>query len=171
VAGPAILCVACGHFRELASSDAVAADAVARVVGLDQDEEALSCVRRWAGSIKPLELQSGSPLHLIVGENDLGAFDLVYSPGLYDYLDQPMARRLSRTLFSMLKPGGTLLLANFLKETSVAASIELFMDWWLIYRTEAEIRDFTAEIPPAEIGDAAYWSDGLELGYLRLKRA
>jgi extracellular factor (EF) 3-hydroxypalmitic acid methyl ester biosynthesis protein len=107
----------------------------------------------------------------MIAENDLGTFDLIYSPGLYDYLDQVVARPLTKALFSMLKPGGTLLLANFLRETSTAASMELFMDWWLIYRTEAEMRDFATDIPSAEIAGSAHWSDGPELAYLRLKRA
>jgi cyclopropane fatty-acyl-phospholipid synthase-like methyltransferase len=43
-----------------------------------------------------------------------GRFDLIYSAGLYDYLEKKVATKLTDRLFELLAPGGYLLLTNFL---------------------------------------------------------
>ena len=67
---------------------------------------------------------------------DVGLFDLVYSTGLFDYLQQPVARRLVTNLFQLLNPGGRLLVANFLPGIRDVGYMEAFMDWRLVYRDE-----------------------------------
>jgi hypothetical protein len=77
----------------------------------------------------------------------LGAFDLIYVAGLYDYLAQPIARKLTHQLFTMLRPGGQLLLGNVVANMPGAAYIEAYMDWWLIYRDRAAMSDLMAALP------------------------
>jgi len=55
----------------------------------------------------------GSIARLIVGRYDLSDFDLVYTAGLFDYVDERAGKRLVKTMFDMLKPGGRLLVAIF----------------------------------------------------------
>ena len=68
------------------------------------------------------------------GAETLGRFDLIYSAGLYDYLPEPLARRLTQRLLGLLQPQGRLLIANFLPGGSGRGYMELFMDWPLIVR-------------------------------------
>jgi extracellular factor (EF) 3-hydroxypalmitic acid methyl ester biosynthesis protein len=89
--------------------------------------------------------------HLITGRVKLDQFDLVYSTGLFDYLNVATGRRLVRTLFDMLKPGGQLVVANFMPGIRDIGFMEAFMDWRLIYRTRHDMADLTADIEEAEL--------------------
>jgi len=79
--------------------------------------------------------------------------DLVYAAGLYDYLSQPLATRLTKTMFDMLRPGGKLQVANFVPDHPEVGYMETFMQWSLIYRTESQLEDVAKEIPAPEIAD------------------
>ena len=70
------------------------------------------------------------------------SYDLIYSAGLFDYLDERVAVRLVAKLKDLLKPGGTLLIANMADKfsNSSACWMEWVVDWNLIYRTEDEFR-------------------------------
>jgi extracellular factor (EF) 3-hydroxypalmitic acid methyl ester biosynthesis protein len=52
-----------------------------------------------------------------------------------------------------LRPGGRLLVANFLEGTECAGYIEAYMDWYLLYRRPAEVRAFASGIPSAQIAE------------------
>ena len=77
--------------------------------------------------------------------------DLVYAAGLYDYLSQPFATRLTRIMFEMLRPGGKLLIANFMPDHRDAGYMKTFMQWPLIYRNESQLNDVSKEISDAKI--------------------
>jgi len=149
---PRILSVACGHLREAQLSQAVKNGRVGEYVGLDQDEASLEVVHaeQQAHSVKTVK---GSVRSLLTGKHDFSGFDLVYSAGLYDYLAEPVAIRLTNTLFQFLSEGGRLLIANFAPELRDIGYLEAFMDWRLIYRGEAEVERFTSAIPPGEISE------------------
>lgn len=140
-AAPRVLSVASGHCRELEGSLAETPHFAGEFVALDQDPLSCEEVARVhaAHRVRVInqgvrELASG-PLGAT-----LGSFDLVYSAGLYDYLPDVLARRLTRRLLGMLRPGGRLLLANFVPGGSGRGYMELFMDWTLILRNEAALR-------------------------------
>jgi SAM-dependent methyltransferase len=97
----------------------------------------------------PLNARQISVLDLLRGGQQLGAFDLIYSAGLYDYLSDTTARRLTRQLAGMLKPGGHLLIANMLPGLPAAAYMEAVMDWWLIYRTLAQFAALSSDLGSA----------------------
>lgn len=146
---PRLLSVAAGHCRELQGSLVEQPGFAGEFVALDQDP--LSCqeiarvhaahpvrvvnqgVRELAGSAQ------GSVL-----ADALGHFDLIYSAGLYDYLPDALARRLTSRLLAMLRPGGRLLVANFVPGGSGRGYMELFMDWTLVLRSEAQMRELAA---------------------------
>jgi SAM-dependent methyltransferase len=147
-----VLSVAAGHCRELQGSLVESAGFGGEFVALDQDP--LSCqeiarahaghavrvvnqgVRELAGSASLAK--DGSVL-----ADALGRFDLIYSAGLYDYLPDALAKRLTRRLLAMLRPGGRVLIANFVPGGSGRGYMELFMDWTLVLRTEAQMRELS----------------------------
>jgi len=56
---------------------------------------------------------TGSVRQLLSGKTNLGRFDFVYAAGLFDYLSGPVAAALTRRLFEMTRPGGMMLIPNF----------------------------------------------------------
>jgi hypothetical protein len=85
-------------------------------------------------------------LTLLRSGQELGVFDFIYSAGLYDYLSEDTAVRLTSKLASMLKPGGRLLIANMMPSLPSAGYMEAVMDWWLIYRTTQELKSLSAGV-------------------------
>jgi extracellular factor (EF) 3-hydroxypalmitic acid methyl ester biosynthesis protein len=140
-----ILSLACGHLREARESVALASRSAGRFIAIDQDVESLEVVRRDAGPLG-VEAAEGSVKSMIARGAGLGRFDFIYAAGLYDYLNDRTAGRLVSTLFSMLKPGGKLWAANFLPDIIDRAFMESFMDWWLIYRTPAQMLELASAV-------------------------
>jgi len=150
VEAPRALSVACGHLREAEFSDALAEGRLDTLVAFDQDECSLAEVRRSCAHLK-VEAVADSVRDLLNGSVAFSPFDFIYSAGLYDYLLEPTARRLTARLFEMLRPGGTLLLANFLPDLRDAGYMEAFMRWPLVYRTPEQMDALAGDIPEAKI--------------------
>jgi 2-polyprenyl-3-methyl-5-hydroxy-6-metoxy-1,4-benzoquinol methylase len=68
------------------------------------------------------------------------AYDLIYSAGLFDYLDNLTASALVHKFAGMLNPGGRLIIGNFTKENKTKAFLHLLTAWPLIHKTEPEMR-------------------------------
>ena len=156
--GAEILSVACGHLREAAQSRAVRRHYFRRYVGLDQDEQSLALARRELGGAG-VELVQDSICRLAFGRLDLGRFDLVYAAGLYDYLSDALATRLTTTLFAMLKPRGRLLVANFVAGLRDVAYMEVVMDWHLTYREAPHMVLLSAGILPSQVATQRLFFD------------
>ncbi len=151
MAGPHVLSLACGHLREARHCSALLQGRFGRFVAADQDRESLAVVEREVGDLG-VEAVATSVRTILKGPVSLGSFDFIYASGLYDYLSQAVAQRLTERLFAMLTPGGRLLLANFLPSSSSTAFMEAYMDWWLIYRTKAEMLNLVNTLPEEEMG-------------------
>jgi len=167
--GASVLSVACGHLREIEWSRA-AREGQITITALDQDRESLGVIDREYGrygvSIVPGTI--GDVLRRAMRFRDL---DLVYASGLFDYLQQPLARALVDAMFRMLAPGGRLLIANFTPDTSDAAWMETFMDWQLVYRDEEQMLALTQSIAPADVQHREQFrDDNGNITYLRLVR-
>lgn len=147
---PHILSIAAGHLREVNLSAAARRGRLGRYVALDADPQSLAEVTRCYGR-HGVETVPSKFRGLLNNKLQIGQFDLVYSNGLFDYLEQPIGRRLVSTMFRMLRPSGRLIVANFLPGIHDIGYMEAFMDWRLIYRARREMVDLTAEIPEAEI--------------------
>lgn len=148
--GRHVLAVACGHLREANLCSAVRRGRFTRFLALDADPQSLDEVGTRYGrfGIKPIQ---ANVRRMLSGRTDLGSFDLIYSTGLYDYLTDSMARRLTNNLFRDLRPGGHLLIANFLPEIRDIGYMEMFMDWHLIYRDRTEMLSLADSIPESEV--------------------
>jgi SAM-dependent methyltransferase len=143
---PRVMAVACGHLREARLSAAVRERQIGEFVAFDQDARSLavvSCelsdlgVRAVHGRVRDL-IARRAVAHL-------GTFDLIYAAGLYDYLDDQVASRLTAALANLLRPQGTLLVANFLPDIPDRAYMETFMDWRLVYRTLPQLESLLLE--------------------------
>ncbi|MGG4046149.1 MULTISPECIES: class I SAM-dependent methyltransferase [Paenibacillus] len=151
VSNPYILSVACGYLREALDSVAILNRKIGKFVAIDQDKEALSVV---AELIKDFgETIHASLIEIISGTVSLPKFDFIYTAGLYDYLPESLAKKLTSILFDLLNPGGRLLIANYLPNTPSIGYMEAVMDWWLIYRDKEQMQELVQQIPPENIND------------------
>jgi extracellular factor (EF) 3-hydroxypalmitic acid methyl ester biosynthesis protein len=165
---PRILSVACGHLREARWSNAVREGAVEEFVAIDQDGESLAVIGKELGTCGVRAVRA-SIRRLLVCPTMYGAFDLVYSAGLYDYLDDDVAVALTKSMFGALKPGGVLLVANFAPQLRDIGYMEAVMEWNLIYRDEEAVARFSASIPRSQIAGQTLFRDSLKnVVYLKI---
>ncbi|MBB4191686.1 SAM-dependent methyltransferase [Rhizobium aethiopicum] len=133
-----VLAIAAGHLREAEASKALAEGRLKRWVALDQDPQSIgSIASQFHGtSVEPID---GSVRGLLARKHQLGTFDLIYAAGLYDYLADKVAIRLTQICMEMLKPGGVFLFANFSDEMADDGYMESYMNWELLQRSEADM--------------------------------
>lgn len=146
---PEALVLAGGHLRE--AEYATALDQYDRLVALDQDRDSIAEMRRCYGNLAALMTVEASIGRMIVRPLVHGQFDLIYAAGLYDYLDDNTAARLTQGMFTALKPGGRLLFANFCTGLPDYGFMDAFMDWRLILRDEQEMQRVLAALPSDQI--------------------
>ena len=84
-----------------------------------------------------------------VFEGVLANLDLIYTAGLYDYLPEPVAKRLTRLLYSRLRPGGRLLMGNLMETPDSTWIMEYVLGWHLLYRTEESMLRLAEGLSPA----------------------
>jgi extracellular factor (EF) 3-hydroxypalmitic acid methyl ester biosynthesis protein len=142
-----IFSVACGHLREVELSREIQKGNFASFIALDQDQKSLKLVEECYGRYGVSTLND-SIKNLITGQRTFknNSFQLIYSLGLYDYLQQEYANLLTSRLFKYLAPGGRMVLANFLPNIPYIGYMEALMDWWLIYRSETEMQTLVTGI-------------------------
>ncbi|MFP2910077.1 class I SAM-dependent methyltransferase [Pyxidicoccus sp. 3LFB2] len=168
--GSRILSVACGHLREAESSVAVAERRVGELIAFDQDPLSLAEISHHNphGVVRPV---CGSVRALLSGKATFQDMDFVYSAGLYDYLSDAVATRLTGLLFGMLRSGGKMLVANFAMYPPETGYMEAFMDWWLIYRDEDGMRSLLGEVPMDQLASVRLFRDSQDnVIYLELTR-
>jgi SAM-dependent methyltransferase len=78
-------------------------------------------------------------------------FDMIYSGGLFDYLDNTTASALVRRFSGMLKPDGKLVIGNFTKNNLTKAFLHLLTNWTLIHRTDEEMRGWATGVTDCSI--------------------
>jgi hypothetical protein len=81
------------------------------------------------------------------GKIKFNGLSLVYAAGLFDYLADKVAQRLIEVMFSFLKPGGRMLVANFLPNLPDVGYMESYMDWFLIFRSSEELLKLFETLP------------------------
>jgi extracellular factor (EF) 3-hydroxypalmitic acid methyl ester biosynthesis protein len=155
---PHLLSVAAGHLREVLLCGAVKRGKIGRYVALDGDRESLEEINRCNQGYD-IETLHATIRHLLAEKIHPGEFDLIYSTGMYDYLQHAAGQRLTWILFRMLRPRGRLLLANFLPGILGIGYMETFMDWKLVYRTRREMLDLSMNIPQREIRDIKIFAE------------
>jgi extracellular factor (EF) 3-hydroxypalmitic acid methyl ester biosynthesis protein len=159
-ARPRILSVACGHLREAQHSAAVREGRVGEFIALDQDRESLAVVEREQGGHGVTTLHA-SVRSLLSKNVSFTGLNLVYASGLYDYLSDATATRLTGIMFAMLTSGGKLLIANYSPDSHGRGYMEGFMDWRLTYRGEEEMVELGGDIPGEAVRSKRVFRDPL----------
>jgi len=87
-----------------------------------------------------------------------GETDFLICTGLFDYLEDASAATMLQLFWQQLAPGGTMVVGNFAPHCSTRAYMEWIGNWYLIYRTPAELAALAAaaELPTGT------WSIGAE---------
>lgn len=152
---PRVASVACGHFREGQRSLAVRSEPFGTLQVLDSDQASLDVVTAEQPHVSPV---LASVRDIVTGKYSLERMDFIYSAGLYDYLADPFAMRLTARLFASLRPGGSLVVANFVRMME-DGWMEAFMDWRLVYRTPEQVSLFSSEVPEAAIASQRIFTD------------
>ena len=166
-----VLAVAAGHLREVELSQAVQAGKLSEYVALDQDEASLALIEHDYAHLG-VRAVPGSVRQILAGKVKLGHYDFVYAAGLYDYLSAAVAGALTRRLFEMTRPGGVLLIPNFLTGVRDSGYMEAFMDWHLIYRSHADMQEMAAMLPSGEVADCRIFNDdGDAIAFLQIAKA
>jgi extracellular factor (EF) 3-hydroxypalmitic acid methyl ester biosynthesis protein len=87
----------------------------------------------------------------------LDGSDLIFCPGLFDYLDDAAAAAMLRALYGRLTPGGRLSVFQFAPHDPTRAYMEWIGNWYLTYRDLAALQAFVeqAQLDRAEIAFGA----------------
>lgn len=80
-----------------------------------------------------------------------GQFHFIYSMGLFDYLTEPVAKAVIEKIYSLLEPGGKMLIGNYHVRNKSRWFMEYWLDWVLYYRTEEEMTDLLRDTDAASV--------------------
>ncbi|WP_413560139.1 class I SAM-dependent methyltransferase [Bdellovibrio sp. HCB209] len=114
---------------------------------VDQDEESLKHAHRQLHTIDR-KVQSNFDFkfsnlairNIIAQGFPEKNYDMIYTAGLFDYFTEAIARRTAERMLDAVKPGGKVIIGNFCADNyKYGPFLELFLDWTLIYRTEADL--------------------------------
>jgi extracellular factor (EF) 3-hydroxypalmitic acid methyl ester biosynthesis protein len=114
---------------------------------IDQEERSIAYCER---TLSPLVRQTGARIQFIRESvrkllttkqlaEALGERDFIYSAGLFDYLSDRAFGALLSTLYSAIRPGGTLAVGNVAMHNPSRWPMEYFLDWFLIHRTPEDL--------------------------------
>ena len=162
-----ILSIAAGHLREGHLSDALRCGRIDELVALDSDAESLALIRETFPGVTV----KNAPFTALFRDKDLlGRFDFVYSAGLFDYLQDRMACKLTQVMFELLRSSGTLMITNFLPSVVDAGFMESYMGWSLIYRDLQQIEVCASGIPADRVATRRTYADSNRaIGYLEVQ--
>ena len=159
-----VLSVAAGPAQELVELFAEIEElpTALELVLFEQDKNALayawrrlrpSLDGRFPGAVRTVFLHDS--IKRLLRDKDLfapfGTFDLVYCAGLYDYLQVNSAVVLTRRLAATTRPGGQLLIANFVDHPT-RWLMEHHLDWSLLYRSREGLAEIGARATPEARG-------------------
>lgn len=153
-----IASLGCGPAREIEALLEASPELGARldVALIDQEERAIAYCERTLG---PLAAATGARIHYIREglralltrdslADKLGARELIYSAGLFDYLEQRMFARVASVLYEALVPDGLLAIGNVAAHNPSRWVMEYFSEWFLIHRTPEQLLGLVGDLQP-----------------------
>jgi SAM-dependent methyltransferase len=137
-----ILDVACGGARYIQDflKDIDAGSAI-EITLVDQDAAAINfcktvSLQQWASQLNIMHI----PVTRLASTLPEGAFDVVISAGLFDYLPSRLAKPLLAHMQRLTTSDGTLAITNFHTNDPSRHVKEWLVDWPLVFRTDAEVQ-------------------------------
>jgi len=164
-----ILNLACGSNRELFDflgrykwTESIEATCV------DADTEALEYTNRHVNVVPhraAVRFMQDNVVKWALGRvrHNLGQMDIIYSAGLTDYLDRKLLQALAKRSYEHLKPGGVFVVGNFGQNNPNRAMMEHLLQWNLVHRSEADLRDIFSHTPFGKNIDVLSESEGINL--------
>ncbi|MCY1261113.1 hypothetical protein D9M68_516520 [compost metagenome] len=156
--GARMLCIAGGHFREAELARELRHGRFGEMLVFDDDATRLDRVRKSYGALG-VRTRLGNLDQLLNGECQFEDYDLVYSAGVTELLDDRRCERLVYRLFQALRPGGRLLLANFLPGVNAIAYLEGLLDWHPHYRHDVQMLSLLDGVDYNQIASARVFHD------------
>ena len=132
-----VISFAAGHAREFETLQSAERSSIRRFTAVDLDAESLDTARQSAAGV---EFHPVCRNVLRDSFDDLQQADLVYSLGLFDYLNDGRAQGVLEKMWQRVAPGGSLVVANLAHDAGNLAYCEAIMDWWMITRTDEDMR-------------------------------
>lgn len=167
---PDIASIAAGHMREANLCGSIATGRLGKWVGFDTDPESTKEIERCYGKFG-VETRLGTIRQLLRRTVSLDTYNLVYSMGLFDYLHQRLAAHLMLYFFDLLRPGGELIVGNFLPTTPGRAYMESFMTWNLVYRTKEEMLELADVVDQSQVKSTSLFvEDANCIVFLRMQK-
>ncbi|WP_043309361.1 class I SAM-dependent methyltransferase [Pseudomonas sp. ML96] len=135
-----VLDVACGSCRDI--YEFLQANPQSRLSFdcIDLDEKAIAFARKLV-TAQQVNLWQGNAFHYTFRAKH---YDIVWSAGLFDYLEDRHFRVLLKRLARAVKPGGELIIGNFTEPNQSRAYME-FGGWILIHRTASQLIELAAQ--------------------------
>lgn len=162
--------IACGHARELDKIPDAARSHI-RFWGIDQDAKSVDhCRSRLDPTRATFEV--GSVRDILAGRIRIPSSDFVYASGLFDYLDQRAGAVLVKRMLAAVKKGGSVVVPNLTPYNEELGYMEAIMDWWMSYRTDADLREL-ASVPQSDtshIRTATFFTSQERVAWLQIDR-
>jgi extracellular factor (EF) 3-hydroxypalmitic acid methyl ester biosynthesis protein len=130
-----ICSIAAGHGREVELLSQSERANIRELLAIDSDIASLNQINEAFGGGARCVPKNAFRVRL----KDYGSYDLVYSLGLFDYLEERYAISLIDKMWCGVKPGGRLLIANLNMNAANLGYCEAIMDWWMIQRNDEEL--------------------------------
>ena len=138
--GPRVASIGCGSCIELWEQPNMCDY---ELLLLDQDVGALQQAKSKISSAvgRVTYIEQNILKFLLRGEKSEGVGNrhLVYAFGLFDYFDLSSARRLAKGLWTLVAPGGTLIVTNAHPANPTRLWMEWGGDWFLKYKDESQM--------------------------------
>jgi extracellular factor (EF) 3-hydroxypalmitic acid methyl ester biosynthesis protein len=90
-------------------------------------------------------------------------YDLIYCAGLYDYLSDPVCRKLANICYEWLAPGGLLIATNVDVSNPRRITMDYIMEWHLTYRRGTDLLALKPGPAPADLCAVRSDSTGVNL--------
>lgn len=136
---PSVLDMACGPCRDVAEALVESGETADKAFFhcIDLDSHAISYANTVVGQqfASKIRWQQTNAFRLRTNMK----YDLVWSAGLYDYLDDRWAAHLLRKMWGWIAEGGEVIVGNFHLSNPDRALMEWCGDWHLIHRNEDDM--------------------------------
>lgn len=131
-----MLSLGCGSARDLSATNDERL--IRKITLVDTDADAIARARS--------NLTNAGTDYTFLNRNvfrlrDVGTFDIVWSAGLFDYLNDKRAIHLLGRVREFMNDGARIVIGNFSKEHPSRPYMELVGEWRLIHRTDEEMAD------------------------------